>query len=481
MSLSQNCEYDKDLRSIQEARTLLKKAKEAQKELDELSQEAINNVVEHIARGMNNQSELLAKMAVDETGYGNVADKTFKNHFASMSVYEYIKDMKTHGIIGVDDEKKIWDIGVALGVVVGLIPSTNPTSTVIYKTLICLKSGNAIVFSPHPAAVKCITKTVELIKGYLEECCINPDLVGVLELPTIEGTSTLMKSDDTSMILATGGKAMVKSAYSSGTPALGVGPGNVPAFIERSADIKDAVSKIIAGKTFDNGVICASEQSVVVEDCIRDKAVEEFKKQGCYFLNDSEKKALEVVIQKPGGGVNPGIVGKLPVHIAKMAGLTIPDDTKIIIAFETGVGKAYPFSLEKLSPILAFYTEPDWEKACEKCIEILNYGGIGHSLSMHSKNMDVIREFALKKPVSRLLVNTPATHGAIGASTSLAPSLTLGCGAVGGSATSDNVTPLNLINIRRVAFGLDQTSNIELNGEDEIRDIVKRVIAQMNL
>jgi acyl-CoA reductase-like NAD-dependent aldehyde dehydrogenase len=254
---------------------------------------------------------------------------------------------------------------------------------------------------------------------------------------------------------------MVRAAYSSGRPALGVGPGNVPVFIERSADIPEAVRKIIMSKTFDNGVICASEQAVVTENCIANSVEEEMKRQGCYFLSDAEAAQVGRVITRAPGKLNPGIVGHTACEIAAMAGLKLPDSARVIVYKEKGVGANYPFSIEKLSPILAFYSEEDWHSACLLCIELLNFNGVGHSLVIHSNNKDIIREFALKKPVSRLLINTPASQGAIGATTSLAPSLTLGCGAVGGSSTSDNVTPLHLIDIRRVAFGTADDAGAE--------------------
>lgn len=449
-----NMTFDRDLASVQEARNLIKTAKTVQKEYEKADQATVDNLVAHLSQKLYKHAEMLAQMAVEETGFGNITDKTFKNQYASKNVYEAIKDMKTRGVINVDEDKQIWEVGVAVGVVVGLIPSTNPTSTTIFKTLASLKSGNALVLSPHPSAIKCITKTVELLKEGIRECGLNEDLVNVQSVTSIEGTNTLMKHPDTGMILATGGSAMVKVAYSSGNPALGVGPGNVPAFIERSADIPKAVAMIIAGKTFDNGVVCASEESVVVEKVIAQQVEEEFKKQGCYFLDEQEKKLVEGIIQNCNGGINSKIVGKTPQQLAKMAGIWLPDDVKILIAKETNVGQKYPFSMEKLSTMMAFYVEEDWKSACAKCIEILNYDGLGHSLAIHSQNIDVIREFAIEKPVSRMMVNTPATHGALGITTSLVPSLTLGCGSIGGSATSENVTPMHLINIRKVAFGL---------------------------
>ncbi|NMM63800.1 acetaldehyde dehydrogenase (acetylating) [Clostridium sp. P21] len=457
---------DKDLISIQEVRSLVSKAKEAQKILAAMSQEQINKIVKAISDAGAKNAEKLARMAEEETGFGKWRDKIIKNTFASKSVYEYIKDMKTVGIINEDREKKIAEIAVPVGVVAGLVPSTNPTSTVIYKAMISVKGGNSIVFSPHPNAKNCILETIKIIsKAAVEAGCPEGAIAGIT-VPSMEGTSELMKHKDVALILATGGSAMVKAAYSSGTPAIGVGPGNGPAFIEKSADIKLAVKRILDSKTFDNGTICASEQSVVVEECSKDKVIEEFKKQGGYFMTEEEADRLSKFILRANGTMNPKIVGKSPKNIAEMAGISIPEGTRVLIAKETRVGKQYPYSREKLAPILAFYCEENWEKACEKCIDVLNNEGAGHTLIIHSKNEDIIREFALKKPVSRILVNTPGALGGIGAATNLVPALTLGCGAVGGSSTSDNIGPMNLINIRRMVYGVKEIE--ELRGEDKV-------------
>lgn len=455
---------DKDLQSIQEARDIIKRSKGAQKFLAEKAQEDIDCLIYALAKAAEAHAVELADLAVEDTGFGNRRDKITKNVLASRVLYESIKDMKTIGVINKDEKKGLVEIAVPFGVVAGLVPSTNPTSTVIYKTLISLKAGNSIVFSPHPGAQKCIGRAVEIMREALEKEGFPKDLVTVLPIPTLEATDELMGHRDTGLILATGGSAMVKAAYSSGTPALGVGPGNVPVFIERSADIPEAVRKIVIGKTFDNGLICASEQSVVVERCIADEVRAEFKKQHCHFCTPEEKKKMEAIIDNPNGGLNNKIVGRFATDLAQMAGIEVPGDTKVIIAEETEVGKGHPFSREKLSPLLGFYVEEDWHSACEKCIELLNYGGLGHSLGIHSKNKEVIMEFALKKPVSRMLVNTPTTLGGVGATTGLAPSFTLGCGAVGGSATSDNVTPLNMFTKRRLAYGISEVYELEPEG-----------------
>lgn len=476
---------DRDLQSIQEVRDLVARAKAAQKIYATYTQEQVDQVVSTVAKAMFGHAEKLAKMAHEETGYGKWEDKTIKNQVASQFLHDYIKPMKTVGIINEIPEKGIVEIGVPVGVVAGLVPSTNPTSTAIYKSMICLKSGNAIILSPHPAAVKSILETVRLINETCQSLGLPEGLVSAISLPTMEATDALMKHKDVSCVLATGGSAMVKAAYSSGTPALGVGPGNVPAFIEKTADIPKAVKHIIESKTFDNGVICASEQAVVVEREIAEAVRAEFIKQGCYFLNEDQKKKFEKIIAKPNGALNAAIVGKSAYVLGQMAGVDISQSVKVILADETGVGSKHPFSKEKLSPLLGFYVEEGWEAACEKCIDILEFEGKGHSLAIHTKNDAIVREFALKKPVSRILVNTPAALGGVGASTNIAPAFTLGCGAVGGSATSDNVTPLHLIDIRRVAYGAREVNEIistqqHSQEEVELEKIIKRVIEQMN-
>ena len=451
---------DRDLQSIQEVRDLIAKAKEAQKVLATYSQEKVDKLICEIAKACAGEAERLAKMAVDETGFGVWQDKVLKNLLGSTITYAYCKDMKTVGIIKECEECGLMEVGVPMGIVAALIPSTNPTSTTMYKSIISIKAGNAIVISPHPNAKGCILETVKIIREAITRAGAPADIVQSISLTTIDATNTLLKSRDIGVILATGGEAMVRAAYSSGNPAIGVGPGNGPAYIERTADIPLAVKRIFDSKTFDNGTICASEQSIVTEKCIKDKVVEEVKKQGGYFLNAEETKKLSGFILRANGTMNPKIVGKSAKVIADMAGFSIPEGTRVLVSEQTTVAKDNPYSREKLCPILAFYTEPSWEAACERCMQILYNEGVGHTMTIHSQDKNVIREFALKKPVSRLLVNTPGALGGTGATTALAPALTLGCGAVGGSATSDNITPLNLINIRRVAYGIKELEEV---------------------
>ena len=489
-------DFDRDLVSVQEVRNLIAASVAAQEEYAGWDQQRVDMLVKAITEECEKNSERLAKMAVGETGFGIWQDKVLKNALGSTMTYEYIKDMKTVGIISEDTEKGIMEVGVPMGVVAALIPSTNPTSTVMYKTLICLKAGNSIIISPHPNAFNSIMETVRVIKKALDRCGAPEALVQCITTPTPQGRDTLLKDRRIGIILATGGEAMVRAAYSSGNPALGVGPGNGPSFIERSADIPLAIKRIFDSKTFDNGTICASEQSIITESCIADEVMREAKRQGGYFMSPAESEKVGRFILRENGTMNPKIVGRSAKTIADMAGISVPESTRVLISEQTTVGKSNPYSREKLCPILAFYVEDNWEKACERSIQILNNEGVGHTMTMHTRNKDVVRQFALKKPVSRLLVNTPGSLGGTGVSTALPPALTLGCGAVGGSATSDNVTPLNLINIRRVAYGLRELSEIRAGhpspeaktadtvtesgvSRDEIEAITKAVIARL--
>ena len=482
---------DIDLISIQETRNLVDLAKKAQMVYREYDQVAVDRIVVAVAEATEAEAVPLAKLANEETGFGKWEDKVIKNLFASRNVYNYIRDLKTVGIIKEDPANGIIEIGIPVGVVAGLIPSTNPTSTVIFKSLIALKAGCAIVFSPHPSAKKAIIATVDLIRRVLDRQGVSHDLISVITNPTKEATDALMRHPDVSLILATGGNAMVKAAYSSGTPAIGVGPGNGPSFIERSADIKLAVKRIFDSKTFDNGTICATEQSIVTEACIKNDVMDEIQRQGGYFLPPGDSEKVERILMGSSGTMNPKLVGKPAEYIAQMAGITIPKGTRVLLGQETRVGPKFPYSKEKLMPVLGFYVEENWEKACERCIEILMAEGAGHTMSIHSRDEKVIREFGLKKPVSRLIVNSPAALAGIGATTGLVPSLTLGCGAVGGNASSDNIGPINLINIRRVAYGLREIEDIRqkddktagrssppLSGE-MVDLLVKRIMEQL--
>ena len=455
--------YDKDLLSVQEVRDLVEKAKKAQQEFAQKSQKEVDAIVKSVAEAGVRNAKRLAKMAHEETGFGIEADKVIKNVFGSRGVYEAIKDMKTIGVLEVDEEKKTKKIAIPVGIVAGLIPSTNPTSTAFYKSEIALKGGNAIIFSPHPNAKNCIVEAVKVIRTAIAEAGGNQDLVSVITIPTIQATDMLMKHPDVAMILATGGSAMVRAAYSSGTPAIGVGPGNGPAYIEKTADVALAVKRIMDSKTFDNGTICASEQSVMC-DCDMEPAVRvEMEKQGAYFLNDEQIAKLGKFILRANGTMNPQIVGKSAQVIADLAEIEIPEGTRVLVAKETGIGFGHPYSNEKLAPILGFYTAENYVEICELAQKILHYEGAGHTFSMHTKDPKIVDYFAARIPASRIMVNTPSALGGIGASTGMLPALTLGCGAIGGSATSENVGPQHLINVRVVAEGLLEMDEIRKN------------------
>ena len=453
-------ELDQDLQSIQEVRNLVAAAKGAAAKLADFSQEQLDRIVAEIAAACEQNNERLARMACEETGFGNWQDKLLKNQLGSTLTYQFVKNMKTVGLLREDPETRIWEIGVPMGVVDALIPSTNPTSTTMYKSIISIKAGNAIVISPHPGAKRCITETVRVIREAALRAGAPEGTVNCITLPTMQATDALLKHRDVSIILATGGEAMVRAAYSSGNPALGVGPGNGPSFIEASADIPKAVKRIFDSKTFDNGTICASEQAIVTLESIAGQVMEQARAQGGYFLNEEESQKVSALLLRANGTMNPKIVGRTAQQIADMAGVSIPAGTRVLLSRQETVSHQNPYSREKLCPVLGFYVTPDWEAACELCIRILHNEGAGHTMTIHSQDQSVIRAFALKKPVSRLLVNTPGALGGVGVTTNLAPALTLGCGAVGGSATSDNITPQNLINIRRVAFGVKELEDI---------------------
>ena len=443
---------DKDLASISEARALARAARQAQILLAELSQEQIDAIVTAMAEAVTPHAETLARLAVDETGYGVIADKVQKNLFGSCQVYEFIRPIRTVGVVNRIEDKKIIEIAEPFGVVAAVVPATNPTSTAIYKVLIALKARCAVVISPHPSAVRCICRTVEIMAEAAAQAGAPASSIGWMKTVTLEGTQELMKHRDVAVILATGGMGLVRAAYSAGKPAYGVGPGNAPCYVERSADLKKAASDIMVGKTFDNGVLCSSPNSVVVDEEVAEELRREHQALGGYFLNQMEMDALAKGLLTPQRLPNSALVGKPALFIAEKVGLTVPDSTRVLIAPLTGVGRDYPLSIEKLAPILSWYVVKDWREGCERCIQILRYGGMGHTMSIHSKNENVILEFGLKKPAFRICVNTPTTHGSIGLTTGLDPAMTLGCGGWGGNITSDNISPRHLLNIKRLAY-----------------------------
>lgn len=441
---------DKDLVSVQQARDLVEAAHRAQAEVARFDQAKIDRICEAMARAALRESARLGAMAVEETGYGVAVDKQEKNRFAAEDVWNYFRGLRTVGVVS--ESKDVVEIASPRGVVAGIIPSTNPTSTAIFKVLIAIKSRNAIVLSPHPSAAKCINESARVMREAGIKEGLPADAIACMTTATIEGTEALMKHKQTAVILATGGIGLVRAAYSSGKPAFGVGPGNVPVFIERSADVPKAVQDILTGKCFDNGTICASEQAVVVDAPIENAVREQFKLQGAYFVSPEEADKLGKIVATPQRSLNPGIVGRSVAVIAKMAGINVPPGTRCLMADVGGVGRDHPLSMEKLSPILAFYVADGLERGAERCFEVLRYGGMGHTAGIHTRSRDAAVKFGGEMPASRVTVNTPTTHGAIGFSTALPPSMTLGCGSWGGNVTSDNVSPLHLMDIKRVAF-----------------------------
>jgi acetaldehyde dehydrogenase (acetylating) len=446
---------DRDLISIQQARELTARAAAAQKKFSAFSQEQVDAVVEACAKAAADNAETLARAAVEETGFGNVPDKIIKNSLAAVNVPRAIRGMRTVGILREDREKGIVEAASPVGVVAAVIPSTNPTSTAIYKTLISIKAQNAIVLSPHPSAIQCICRAATILDRAALSAGAPDGLIQCMTHTTLEGTRELMRQREVGVILATGGTGLVRAAYGSGKPAYGVGPGNVPAFIEPTADVRKAVADILAGKTFDYGTICSSEQAMVVDQTVRDRALEECRAQGAHFLSAEEIEKVGRLVFLPGTHTpNTKIVGRPATMIADMAGIKVPAATRALIARlePEQVGREFPLSAEKLSPILAFYAVPNLAAGIALCRRLLEFGGLGHTCAIHSHNRAAILEYGQAMPAFRVVVNSASVHGSIGYSTNLFPAMTLGCGAPGGNITSDNIGPQHLMNVKRIAW-----------------------------
>lgn len=449
---------DNDLLSIQESRILAENAKAAQRQMALFSQEKLDGIVERMAAAVDGHAEKLAKMSYEETDYGRWEDKYIKIRFVCNCVLEKLRSMRCVGIINEDKQQHTMDVGVPLGVIAALSPDTSPVSTTVYDVLIAVKSGNAIVISPHPRAKKSMYAVLDIMIKAAGEMGLPQGAISYLSTVTASGTKTLMKHPDVSLVLISGVPGMLAAANESGKPVIYGGYGTGPAFIERTADIAQAVSDIIISKTFDNGVVSAAEQSLVVDGVVERQVREELVRQGAYFMTPEESDKLGRLLFYPDGRANHETIGKSADWLAHMAGITVPKDTKVLISKQEYVSKDNPYSREKLCPVLAFYVEDDWMHACEKCIELLLSEHKGHTLVIHSRDENVIREFALKKPVARVLVNTPATFGGMGMTTNLFPSMTLGSGSAGYGMTSDNVSPMNLIYIRKVGYGVRKVS-----------------------
>ncbi len=443
---------DKDLQAIQEVRDLCTRCKDAQQKFREFTQEEVDGVVAAMAEAGFKAATQLAQKAVSETGYGNVPDKIRKNEFATRNIFESIRDLRTVGIVREDHKRKVVEVAEPFGVVAAVIPTTNPTSTVMFKSLISLKAGNGIVISPHPRATNCIREAANIMSEAAFQAGAPQGIIGVITKPSLQATSELMKSRDTDVILATGGTGLVRAAYSAGKPAYGVGPGNVPAYVDRSADYKKAVADVVSGKTFDYGTLCSSEQAIIVDAPLKSKVKEALVREGGYLMSPEESDRLCKVLVTPDFLINAKMVGQAPAVLAQAAGFTIPEGTRLLMAELDGVGKDYPLSIEKLSPVLAIYIVNGWQEGLRRSTEILNFGGVGHTASVHAKDDEVLRQFGLHLPASRVIANSPSSVGAVGYTNGLMPSLTLGCGSYGRNITSDNITAHHLFNIKRLAY-----------------------------
>ncbi len=493
-------QYDSDLQSIQEARTLAEAAYEAQQAFFHFSQEQVDRICAAMAEAAYHESERLGRMAAEETSYGIPAHKTLKNHLGSRRVWQSIKDIKTVGIISQDRARGLVEIGWPMGVVAAVSPSTNPTSTVMYKTLIAVKARNGVVHAPHPAAWRCCLETAQVMAAAGEAAGMPKGLVGCMSKISFQGSQELMRHKRVAVIIATGGPEIVRVAHSMGKPAYGVGPGNVPCYVDRSADVKKAARYIVSSKAFDNSVICATEQAVVADKPIAAELRAEMEKLGAYFVTPAEAEALVRVLFSPAGGINPKSVGQTPQSLGQMAGVQFPPSARILVTPLSKVGRDEPLSREKLTTVLGWYEAGGWEAGCDRCIELIRFGGRGHTLVIHATDENIILRFGLEKPVFRILVNTMGTLGAVGFTTNVMPAMTLGSGGIGGSISGDNITTTHLLNVKRMAYeiaappaeaiinGAVTSSSVagtlpaKANGitQSDVEEIVRRVLREIN-
>ena len=445
-------EFDKDLSSIQQARSMVESAYAAQKIWAKATQEQVDRVCEAMVNVAFQAAERLGRMASEETGYGVPEHKKLKNEFASRHVWQSIKNIKTVGVLRHDPNTRVYEIAWPMGVVAALTPSTNPTSTVINKILISVKARNGVVVAPHPAAVNCCVETAKLMSAAAVQAGAPAGLIHCMSEVSLPGTNELMSHRHTAVILATGGSPMVRAAHSQGKPAYGVGPGNVPVYVDRSADLEKAARYIVASKAFDYSVICATEQAVVTDRPIAARLEQLMKNEGAHVMDEAQTQAMRQTLFNPDGSINTATVGKSPQVLAGMAGISVPSSARILVAKLRKVGREEPLSREKLTTVLSWYEVDGWEAGCDRCIEMIQFGGRGHSLIIHATDEKVIMSFGLEKPVFRIAVNTMATLGAIGLTTGVMPSMTLGSGGIGGSITGDNITVYHLFNVKRLAY-----------------------------
>ena len=447
-------EYDSDLRSVQEARRLAVACRTAQREFATASQTEVDRVCAAMADAVYRDATRLGALAHDETGYGVAAHKRIKIEFASKTVWESIRDIPTVGVLRRDPEKRVVEIGWPVGVIVGLCPSTNPNSTAVYKVLISVKARNGCIIAPHPSAKRCTYEAVHVMVEAGERAGMPKGLVACMQEVSLQGSQELMRHHATSLILATGGTPMVRAAHSTGKPALGVGPGNVPVYVDRSADVLAAAEAIVNSKSFDCSTICATEQSVVADEPIAGALRAEMERLGAHWVGPADKTALERALFTPAGGMNPAAVGKTPQQLGHLAGIEVPARARVLVAELSRVGREEPISAEKLTTVLGWYVVKGWRAGCDRALELLRFCGDGHSLVIHATDEDVILAFGIEKPAFRILVNTWGSLGAIGATTGVMPALTLAPGGVGGAVVSDNITVTNLLNVKRLAYPL---------------------------
>ncbi len=479
---------DKDLLSIQEARDLADAAYQAQLIWGHASQEEVDRVCAAMAEAASQASGRLGQMAHEETGYGVAAHKKLKNELGSRVVWESIKNIRTVGVIRQDEQRRVFDIAWPMGVIVALTPSTNPTSTAMFKIISAVKARNAIIIAPHPSSVRCTYETVTLMRQAAEKAGAPANLVGCMQIISLQGTQELMEHKRVRLILATGGSAMVKAAHSVGKPAYGVGPGNVPVYVDRSADLEKAARYIVASKAFDCSTICATEQAVIADKPIAQKLGQLMQAEGAYFADEQQTDRLRKLLFNSQGSINTATVGKPAQTLAGMAGFSIPQSARIIVTRLNKTGESEPLSREKLTTVLGWYEEDGWEAGCERSIDMIMFGGRGHTQIIHAQDERVIMAFGLEKPVFRILVNTMGTLGAVGLTTGLMPSLTLGSGGEGGSITGDNITVHHLYNIKRLAYELNappdsamhvQPQNTTGSNAQEIEVLVRKVIQEI--
>jgi acetaldehyde dehydrogenase (acetylating) len=465
---------DPDLVSIQEVRGKVEQAWSAWTRYKGFSQSQIDSIVESVASAARDHAQRLAELAVQETGYGNAADKYAKNMLAADILPRRMRGMRTVGVLRENAEEGIVEIGEPVGVVAAVLPTTNPTSTAIYKTLIALKSGNAIVLSPHPRARGCSCETAAILATAAQQAGAPEGLVACIGTSTVEATNELMRHRRTAVILSTGGSGIVRAAYSSGKPAFGVGPGNVPILVDTSADIDRAVEKIIEGKSFDYGTLCSSEQTVVAERSLREKLVAAFKNRKAHFADAAQTQALERLLITKNFAINPECVGQSAQRIAGMAGFEIAAGAPIIIVEIGGIGRDHPLSAEKLSPVLSLHFVETFVAALDACEAVLRFGGLGHTCGIYATDDARIREYALRMPAYRVVANTSTPKGSTGITTNVFPAMTLGCGAIAGNSTSDNIGPMHLINIKRLAYDRESTARLSKTAPGSLMSNVEK-------